>query len=344
MGKSSPSAPQAPDPNKTAQAQAAANKDAVRESALVNQINQVTPYGTLSYSGDVGSPDRTATVELSPEQQAILDQQNQASLGFGQLANQQLGAVSDRLSAPLDFGAFGAVPVADEATRQATADALYGRLNPQLDRDLTALETRLANQGIDYGSTAYSAAMDDFNRARTDARLAVEARAGDEMARQLAMALQSRQQGINETLTERSAPINELTAMLSGAQVQSPGFVPTGQYQVAPADIMGATYGNYNGQMNAYNSQLAQQNAETQGLSSLLGNAAMASAYFWSDRRLKRDVARIGTLKGLPLYRWRYLWGAPGVGFMADEVAKVKPWAVQNVNGLLAVNYREALA
>ena len=76
----SSAAPAAPDPVATANAQAAANKEAVRESALVNQINQVTPYGTLKYTGEVGAPDRTATTTLSPAQQQMLDLTNQAGI------------------------------------------------------------------------------------------------------------------------------------------------------------------------------------------------------------------------------------------------------------------------
>lgn len=342
MGKSSGSAPTPPNPERTAAAQAAANRDAVRESALVNQINQVTPWGSLTYSGAVGSPDRTATQTLAPAQQQMLDLTNQAGVGYGQMANQQLGAVRDRLANPLDFSSMGAVPQANEQTRQATADALYARLNPQMDRDLASLETRLANQGIGYGSEAYRAAMDDLNRGRTDARLAVEAQAGNEMARMLGMELQSRNQGLNEMVQQRAVPLNELAAMLSGAQVQSPQFMQTGGYNVAAPDIMGATYGNYNAAMNQYMTDQQQQASNMQGLFGLLGQGAMAYAYnpmAWSDRRLKRDVVRIGHRNGLPLYVWRYVWGALGMGHMADEVRQVRPDAVHEMNGYLAVNY-----
>jgi hypothetical protein len=49
-----------------------------------------------------------------------------------------------------------------------------------------------------------------------------------------------------------------------------------------------------------------------------------------SDRRLKREIRRIGTwMNGLPVYVWRYIWGGPlQIGFMADEVAQVHPEAV----------------
>ena len=66
MGKSNSSAPAAPDPYATAAAQASANSAAVRESALMNQIGQNTPYGNLFYSGEIGSPDRAVNTTLAP--------------------------------------------------------------------------------------------------------------------------------------------------------------------------------------------------------------------------------------------------------------------------------------
>ncbi|MBX9841995.1 MAG: tail fiber domain-containing protein [Xanthobacteraceae bacterium] len=61
-----------------------------------------------------------------------------------------------------------------------------------------------------------------------------------------------------------------------------------------------------------------------------------------SDIRLKRDIARVGTLdSGLPLYRYRYLWSDQvHVGVMAQEVADVAPDAVvKGDDGYLRVNY-----
>ena len=59
-----------------------------------------------------------------------------------------------------------------------------------------------------------------------------------------------------------------------------------------------------------------------------------------SDRRLKRDIVRIGTLpSGLGWYRFRYVWGEPSEGVMAQEVMRVAPEAVIEVGGYLMVDY-----
>lgn len=67
--------------------------------------------------------------------------------------------------------------------------------------------------------------------------------------------------------------------------------------------------------------------------------------YWVSDRRLKRNIHKIGKLEnGLNVYTFNYIWdSALTVGVMADEVRKVKPEAVININGFDLVDYSEIL-
>jgi Chaperone of endosialidase len=74
--------------------------------------------------------------------------------------------------------------------RLRVEEALYGRLNPQLERERGNIEQRLADQGIRYGSQAYTSAMDDYNRQANDARLAVTQVGGQEQQRINDMAAQ----------------------------------------------------------------------------------------------------------------------------------------------------------
>lgn len=73
-----------------------------------------------------------------------------------------------------------------------------------------------------------------------------------------------------------------------------------------------------------------------------------ASLYKLSDRRFKHDIRCIGQAdNGLPIYTFRYLDDPKQelqMGFMAQDVEKVKPEAVANVNGVLVVNYELASA
>ena len=96
----------APDPYATAAAQNSVNSAALNQAAQLNQINQQGPFGSLTYSGAIGSPDRTQTVSLTPELQNLLTGQTNLSQGLTDLANTRLaGAPTEAFS--LD----GATPV-----------------------------------------------------------------------------------------------------------------------------------------------------------------------------------------------------------------------------------------
>lgn len=69
-----------------------------------------------------------------------------------------------------------------------------------------------------------------------------------------------------------------------------------------------------------------------------LGGSAGALAVL-SDRRFKKNIKRIGKYKSLNLYSFDYLNGQHAVGVMADEVEKIIPEAVTNINGVKYVKY-----
>ena len=311
MGKKS--APEAPDPVTTAMAQGQVNREAAYDQANLNMVDQFTPYGNLEYNkifdqegfdaktasqaelqraqvarygssyAGYNAPDKekftrfSATQTLSPENQRMLDLTNQAGIKFGETANAQLGQVSDKLSQPLDFSGLGDAPVANEETRRASSQAIMDRLKPQWDQDRSRLETMMANRGFGMGSEAWNRGMDDFNRGQTDARLAADSYGGSEMERMFGLELTGRNQGINEMVQQRQIPLNELNAMLSGSQVQQPGFVNAPQGQINPADLTGATYASYQGEMDAYRQNQATQNAMMGGLFGL-GSAGIGYA------------------------------------------------------------------
>lgn len=61
----------------------------------------------------------------------------------------------------------------------------------------------------------------------------------------------------------------------------------------------------------------------------------------FSDRRLKRNITKIGTRPdGLGVYEFEYVWGGGRqIGLMAQEVQGVYPDAVGEAGGYLTVNY-----
>ena len=110
--------------------------------------------------------------------------------------------------------------------------------------------------------------------------------------------------------------------------------------QMAPyqalANYMGTVSGDYGG-----SSRMTQPGPS--GLSQL-GQIAGIASMFMSDERLKENINKVGSFKGLNLYEFNYIWSPVKViGFIAQEVEKVLPEAVIEVLGYKAVNYGKIL-
>jgi hypothetical protein len=77
-------------------------------------------------------------------------------------------------------------------------------------------------------------------------------------------------------------------------------------------------------------------------ISKVHAQVANGSGFVFSDRRLKTDIVRIGSLpSGIGYYSFRYLWSpVEHVGVLAQEVLDVAPHAVaMQDNGFYAVDY-----
>lgn len=270
---SAPKAPSAPDPVATTQAQAAANKEAVRESALVNQIGQVSPFGEVRFTGDIGTPSRTRTTTLPPVQQQALDQQNQLALLLSRFGNQFAPQVTGAFDEPLSFEGLPEVPNQNDLNAGATAveDATFARakglLDPVFAEQARDLEGSLVNRGLPRSGEAFRDEIGDFRRSTNEAfeNAAFDAvRAGRaERSRLVGEGLGLRNQGLSERLTARTQPINELAALLQGSPaINVPTFQPTAQFGVQPPDVIGANQLSQNAQLAAFNAA----NQRQQGL------------------------------------------------------------------------------
>jgi hypothetical protein len=321
MGKSQ--APQPPNPYQTAQAQTASNKETAIAQTGLNAQNQVTPYGNLTYSQEGtwadGTPKFTATQTLTPAQQGILNSTQGTQQNLANTAQEQSGKLSGLLNSPFSLD--------NDAVESRINELARMRLDPQLQQQQTALDTKLANQGIRLGSAAYDRAQLGQGQIANDARNQ--------------LLLTGRQQAISEALTQRNQPLNEILALAGQGQIQQPSFAQTPQTGVAGTDIAGLVNNQYNAQNQQYMNQQQQQNGLLGGLFGLGANALMMS-----DRRAKTDIKRIGTAdNSLPIYSYRYKSGGPvQIGFMADEVRQVNPGAVvRGSDGMDRVNYERAV-
>jgi hypothetical protein len=317
---STPSPPPAPDPAATAAAQTQSNRETAIANANLNRFDRYAPQGSVTY--DVkgynadGTPQYVQNTKLNAGEQGLYDTGLATRQNIGDIALRQSGRVGDELEKSSAF-------TNSEAEKWAF-DLADKRLAPKFEQDRSALETRLANQGITYGSEAYDRAMSGFGQTRNDAYNQ--------------LALTGRAQAANEHFANRNQVFNETNALQTGSQISQPSFTPFQPVAQANTDVAGI----YN---NAYRNQLAANQIEQSGNNAMMGglfNLGAARIYGYSDRRLKRDIVRIGEYEsGLPKYRFTYVWGGPEqVGAMADEVEKIMQDAVKyDADGFAMVDY-----
>jgi hypothetical protein len=216
---------------------------------------------------------------LTPNQQRIADLGEQGSIGYGEAGNALLSNVKGMLSTPVDMAQFGAAPTYDENFRIQQRQNLITRAQPTFDQQRSALETRLANQGIQQGSQAYTAAMDDYSRGFNDFLLGADINAGNAAAGEYGRMQMARQNQINEAYLPRNQELNTLSALLSGSQVSSPQFVSTPQTQVAGVDTSAALGMNQQNALMQQQLAASQNNAMMGGAAGLTGAALMSR--FW---------------------------------------------------------------
>ncbi len=157
----------------------------------------------------------------------------------------------------------------------------------------------------------------------------------DQAYRENALANALRTQGMDEASQQRAYRLNEVNALLGGQQVSAPQFNNYNQQGYAGGtDYMGAADTGYQAQLGQFGANNAMWNSLIGGGAQL--GAGLASGGFFSDRRLKTNVAKIGEINGTNWYEFDYLWGEHAVGVMADEVPHA---AFIHPSGFLMVDY-----
>lgn len=448
MGK--PKAPKPADPIQTAAGQTATNIGTAIAQQQLNNVNQVTPDGSLTYNqsgtykykdpltgANYDLPTYTATQKLSDSQTKINDANNSANLNMANLASTQSGKLNNYLSAPFDIKSLGERPkynlkpielqnlndsnryiqsgISDagnitktygtdfSSDRKKVEDALFARLNPQLDSDRQATEAKLAQQGIRIGSQAYDSAMGALDRKTNDARYGAILNAGQEQSRladleaqragfqnaaqqqqysqnmgkaelnnaayglqmnavdfnnknaitkqndastQYQAKIADRNNALQEQFAVRNQPINEITALLSGTQVNNPNFINPQVAQIANTDYAGIRNAYDSMINNQYQQKMSAYNTTVGGILSAGGSVGAAAAA--SDKNVKKEIKKVGkTNDGQQIYSYRYKGEDKStplrMGLMAQDVEKKNPKAVTKFNGIKMVNYDRAL-
>jgi hypothetical protein len=323
----------------------------------------------LGQTGNSGATNSAASAGLwglNGQLNTIGNQQQAIGTGMNNLSGLTTG-----LAGQLNQGQ---AAQAQQKGQNAAYAAQTQYLDPQFSQQGESLSAQLANQGLTPGSQAYNNAMTNFNNTKQQAYSNAANQAIMTGSQLGAQNLQNQISGINTQAGLYGQAGNLLQGQLGaiganagtigqqaglyGQQVgigqtpysnlnsiasMIPGYSGTGQSSSSPADIAGLYNNQYQSQLAGYNAGQSSSNGMMSGLFGLGSSALMG--YMMSDRRAKRDIKRVGTFpNGLPVYTYRYIGdNILHLGFMADEVRKVAPYAVlRGADGFDRVNYRMA--
>lgn len=282
-------APPPPDYAGAANATAAGNLEASKYATKANRADQYTPYGSSTWQ-NIGDDRWAQSINLTPEGQALLDQQNKTSQNLANLQDTASARVAAQQGRGWNDGLIKTQgqaynPYAD--TNTAT-QSIMARLNPQLDRRRASSETQLANQGIQRGSEAWRNAQTDLTEAENDAYSQASLQGiGLGIQQQNQTFGQSnalRNQDFQEQSYMASRDLNALNALRTGSQVTNPTFGGYAQQATtAGPDMLGAANSTYNAQLAANNAKNAGIGGLTSGLfglgSAYLGGPAAAGLF-----------------------------------------------------------------
>lgn len=272
-----PSVPTVADPNAVAANQQALNKNAATSSQQGSMVNQVTPYGSLTYNqtgtSSDGTPLYTATTSLSPEQQNLVN----LLTGSKTTAATQAG----NLLTNANYGSGNYSDIIGDATKGLTKQAMDTQtayLNPYFQTQSDQLDTKLKNQGLNPGTPGYDQAMNALKQSQNSTVTGYLSQIEPQMY----------QQATSSYLT----PLSMATALGGYGSPTNPTFQSTPQLNIQPANLIGATANAQTAQQQSYQDQLQQsQNmmsglmgiptallggwAQSGGLSSLMGAMAL---------------------------------------------------------------------
>ena len=278
MGK--PKAPPAPDYTSAAVASGESSKEVTRDQNYANRPDQTTPWGTTKWNSygaidpATGQPVTrwNQTQTLRPELEAALGSEVAQTQYRSNLARDLMGRMEGGLKETPSFDEFGTIG----DMRQGAEDAAYqrqtSRLDPRFAKQDQQLEVQLRGQGLVPGSEAWREAKMEQARAKNDAYGQAQSQSVAEGRQETSLSAQLRQQEIAEYLQERGVPINEVNALMTGQQVQSPqmpGFNTASRAQ--GVDYLGAAGQQYDSSLDAFNIGQSSKQGLQSGMFNLAG-------------------------------------------------------------------------
>ncbi|HXT99622.1 MAG TPA: tail fiber domain-containing protein, partial [Polyangia bacterium] len=199
-----------------------------------------------------------------------------------------------------------------QAFEQAQGKATFANAAQQQDFTQQGLRAQFANQTQGQRMAMAQAKLDAENNAR--------------------------KQFLSEQYAQRQAPINEISALMSGSQVQQPQWAQTSSSQIPTTDYAGLVN-------NRFSQDMANYQQSSQNFNQIMGGIFGAVAGLTRSDKREKDVGpKLGTVfaagpdgeRKLPVHEYKYKDDPAAIshiGPMAQDVEKVDRGAVKTIAG-----------
>ena len=348
--------------NQAANQAMAQNYQQAQSAAQQGNAAQQQQFNQRVQAGEFGNQAQLASFNANLQNQQAGNQAASNNFAQAQAATQMANqAAGQNYQQALGAGNFANQAVAQNFGQgQAANQAFNQAVQQNMAQGLTAAQAQnQAAQQIYSQLMGVAGLQNQAIGQNQNAALQQQAAQNSAQAQQFNQALQAaqfgntaQQQALAQQLQLRNQPLNEISALMSGSQIQLPQFQGYTGANVAAAPVFQATQAGAQDAMARYNAQQAGANALTSGLFGLggaaLGGAGAAAAGgatgglagLFSDRRLKSNIKRVSThSRGFGVYEYD-IFNRRERGVLAQEVAQVMPEAVaMHPSGFLMVNY-----
>jgi hypothetical protein len=292
-----------------------------KQEDLYNRYNINSAYGSRSFTTDPTTGRSVLNINETPTQKAIRELQE----------GQAINTLSSKAYGPEDFAAQG------KQINDALFNSSYLNLKPQFQEEDTGIRDYLSNRGIPLSSNAYSKAISNLYRDRSNQL--------NQLSLQSVLAGAQEQDRLTRLAeAQRAARLAETGNATQGIDL---GFFGNVANINAAQNIAGQEGASNAYNLSRYQDAQKRRSAATNELikgafssaggkgkdSSGGGAEGASSALAASDINLKENIRFIGnSSSGIPIYHFDYKNKNFGVGryegVMAQDLEKIKPQAV----------------
>ncbi len=281
MGKSAPKLPKAPDPNFLSALQRKENNLSAKQNTAYKQYGIQTPFASVHYSGDIGSPNRTKHINLS---KPVVERMRKDEAFNDVLHDHALNTLS-QMPKTSHMPILPEIQPIDPITVSKRESELFHVGKRALDKDYKQSEKRLdiqlGQRGVPQSSKAYQKSMRGLRKSKIDALSSLSSQASQraraESLNKFKHDIAIRNQKLNESLVRSNEGMKKLNAAFTHLKQSSPQHYTRylshlnhgNQSGFKPMDISGHMHRNLRDQMAYHQAKEKYNNSLFGGLLSL---------------------------------------------------------------------------